>query len=66
MEKYIVIDFFRWGNLLLNKGQTLLIEKVDARTVRVSVDGDPDGKPEIVSGKAVDTMIMLNKIEKKP
>ncbi len=69
MPKYKVLKHFRWGDLELDAGQFILIEKYELPgdhkadgTSKVSVEHYPD-KSTLVSTKAVEGMILLEKIE---
>lgn len=63
MTKYKVLKHFQWGTLKLEKNQIILIEAKDDKTSVVSVEHYPD-KNQVVSSKAVESMIFLQKIER--
>lgn len=61
MKRYKVLKFFRWGDLVLNKNQ-IIIENKNNNTSIIKVEHIPC-KPQIVSNKAIESMILLKKIE---
>lgn len=63
MTKYKVISYFQWGDLKLDKGQILLIENQSTERSLVSIEHYPE-KNQIVSTKAVESMVFLQKIIK--
>jgi hypothetical protein len=63
MTKYKVINYFQWGRLKLDKGQVILIEESDKNNSLVRLEHYPE-KSQLVSSKAVTSMVSLNKIEK--
>lgn len=70
MSKYKVLQYFQWGNLKLDKGQIVIIKSHNppgnnyaSDASMVSVEHYPE-KNQLVTTKAVETMVFLKKIEK--
>jgi hypothetical protein len=70
MNKFKVITYFQWGNLKLDKGQIILIiphnppgNNYAQDASMVSVEHYPE-KKQLVSTKAIESMISLQKIER--
>lgn len=68
--KYKVLQYFQWGNLKLDKGQIIIIEPHNpprnnyAQDVSlVSAEHYPE-KKQLISTRAIESMISLKKIER--
>lgn len=68
MQKYKALKHFRWGDLELDAGQFILIEKYElpgdhkaGGPSKVSVEHYPD-KSTLVSTKAVEEIVLLENI----
>jgi len=64
MTKYKVLEYLQWGRLNLEKNQIIIIQNLDDKqTSLVYVEHHLEEK-QVVSTRAVDSMIFLKKIEK--
>ncbi len=62
MSEYIVLQYFQWGQLILEKGQHLLVERTSDDHSMVSIKHYPE-KSQLVGTKSIETMIVLQKIK---
>lgn len=69
MQKYKVLEYFRWGDLMLDKGQIVLVtthnpqDNNSFKLSLISVEHYPN-KNQVVATKAVESMVSLQKIAK--
>ena len=63
MTKFKVITDFQWGKLKLNKGQIISIEQKSDGSAVVLPMFHSD-LSQLISSKAVESMVFLKKIEK--
>ncbi len=62
MSEYLVLQHFQWGQLILEKGQRVLVERTSDDHSIVSVKHYPE-KSQLVGTKSIETMILLQKIK---
>lgn len=63
MQKYKVLKYFQWGDLTLDKGQIILVEKQNSDHSLVSLEHYPN-KSQLVGTSSIEGMTLLKKIEK--
>lgn len=59
--KYKVLQYFQWGRLKLEKGQSIDIEHIDHKTAEIRTSHNPT-QIQPINQRAIETMIQLGKI----